>query len=157
VGWTRQVVDRAIEPAAGLHGHRDELLDRGVVGIDRMWPTAAPSMKTENTTMVASQNSRPKLGAMTPATPVPDIRQTDLPLEPAGGPTDRRGHRRGHEQVSAAEDDAAHADQPGEPHLQGCDLPVVGVSGQGDHEVDQEPRERQVDDVPPDQAPALLP
>jgi hypothetical protein len=31
-----------------------------------MWPAAAPSMKIENTTMVASQSSRPKLGAMTP-------------------------------------------------------------------------------------------
>jgi hypothetical protein len=39
--------------------------------IDRMWPTAAPSMKIENTTMVASQNYRPKLDAITPATPYP--------------------------------------------------------------------------------------
>src|SRR5262249_59337413 len=39
--------------------------------IDRMCPTAAPSMKIENTMMVASQKPRSKDGPITPATPYP--------------------------------------------------------------------------------------
>lgn len=46
-------------------------------------------MKIENTTMVVSQNSRPSLGAMTPATPYPTFaRPTSHWNPPVGQPID---------------------------------------------------------------------